>query len=157
MVCERRVRDVWTVQGEVSEKLSTSVGGSRGAARRTGAREGSTSNAGITSSRPGSRRRRWGEGKSTTTIGLVQAMQAHTNARAVACIRQPSMGPTFGIKGKRRSPRGGYSQVIPMEEMNLHLTGDIHAIGVANNLLAAAIGRACFTSRRRATRRCGGV
>jgi formate--tetrahydrofolate ligase len=83
-----------------------------------------------------------GEGKSTTTIGLVQAMQAHTGAKAVACIRQPSMGPTFGIKGGAAG--GGYSQVVPMEEMNLHLTGDIHAIGVANNLLAAAIDARCF-------------
>ena len=60
---------------------------------------------------------------------------AHLDKDCVACIRQPSMGPTFGIKGGAAG--GGYSQVIPMEEMNLHLTGDIHAIGVANNLLAA--------------------
>ncbi|EEH51243.1 uncharacterized protein MICPUCDRAFT_37006 [Micromonas pusilla CCMP1545] len=77
-----------------------------------------------------------GEGKSTTTIGLAQAMGAHLERPTVACIRQPSMGPTFGIKGGAAG--GGYSQVIPMEEMNLHLTGDIHAIGAANNLLAAA-------------------
>lgn len=78
-----------------------------------------------------------GEGKSTTTIGLAQALGAHLNKKAVACIRQPSQGPTFGIKGGAAG--GGYAQVIPMEEFNLHLTGDIHAIGAANNLLAAAI------------------
>ena len=78
-----------------------------------------------------------GEGKSTTTIGLVQALQAHLNRKAIACIRQPSQGPTFGIKGGAAG--GGYAQVVPMEEFNLHLTGDIHAIGAANNLLAAAI------------------
>ena len=83
-----------------------------------------------------------GEGKSTTTIGLAQAMGAHLEKECVACIRQPSMGPTFGIKGGAAG--GGYSQVIPMEEMNLHLTGDIHAIGVANNLLAAAIDARVF-------------
>lgn len=78
-----------------------------------------------------------GEGKSTTTIGLCQALGAHADLRVVTCIRQPSQGPTFGIKGGAAG--GGYSQVIPMEEFNLHLTGDIHAIGAANNLLAAAI------------------
>ena len=77
-----------------------------------------------------------GEGKTTTTIGLVQGLGklGHT---AIACIRQPSMGPTFGIKGGGAG--GGYSQIIPMDEFNLHLTGDIHAIGVAHNLVAAAI------------------
>ena len=59
------------------------------------------------------------------------------NQKTIACIRQPSQGPTFGIKGGAAG--GGYAQVIPMEEFNLHLTGDIHAIGAANNLLAAAI------------------
>ena len=83
-----------------------------------------------------------GEGKSTTTIGLAQAMGAHLEKDCIACIRQPSMGPTFGIKGGAAG--GGYSQVIPMEEMNLHLTGDIHAIGAANNLLAAAIDARVF-------------
>jgi formyltetrahydrofolate synthetase len=78
-----------------------------------------------------------GEGKSTTTIGLAQALGAHLNKRTIACIRQPSQGPTFGIKGGAAG--GGYAQVVPMEEFNLHLTGDIHAIGAANNLLAAAI------------------
>lgn len=78
-----------------------------------------------------------GEGKSTTTIGLAQALGAHLGRKTVACIRQPSQGPTFGIKGGAAG--GGYAQVVPMEEFNLHLTGDIHAIGAANNLLAAAI------------------
>ena len=77
-----------------------------------------------------------GEGKTTTTIGLTQGLGARGH-NAMACIRQPSMGPTFGIKGGAAG--GGYSQVIPMEEFNLHLTGDIHAIGVAHNLVAAAI------------------
>ena len=83
-----------------------------------------------------------GEGKSTTTIGLVQALGAHLDKFAVACIRQPSMGPTFGIKGGAAG--GGYSQVIPMEEMNMHLTGDIHAIGIATNLIAAAVDTRMF-------------
>jgi len=78
-----------------------------------------------------------GEGKSTTTIGLAQALGAHLNKKCIACIRQPSQGPTFGIKGGAAG--GGYAQVVPMEEFNLHLTGDIHAIGAANNLLAAAV------------------
>ncbi|KAM9995076.1 hypothetical protein ACTFIY_001245 [Dictyostelium cf. discoideum] len=78
-----------------------------------------------------------GEGKSTTTIGLCQALGAHLGKKTFACIRQPSQGPTFGIKGGAAG--GGYSQVIPMEEFNLHMTGDIHAITAANNLLAAAI------------------
>eukprot|EP00948_MAST-09A_sp_MAST-9A-sp1_P003906 g3906.t1 len=78
-----------------------------------------------------------GEGKSTTTIGLAQALGAHLGHRTFACIRQPSQGPTFGIKGGAAG--GGYAQVIPMEEFNLHLTGDIHAVTAANNLLAAAI------------------
>jgi methylenetetrahydrofolate dehydrogenase (NADP+) / methenyltetrahydrofolate cyclohydrolase / formyltetrahydrofolate synthetase len=78
-----------------------------------------------------------GEGKTTTTVGLSQALGAHLGKRVITCIRQPSQGPTFGIKGGAAG--GGYSQVIPMEEFNLHLTGDIHAITAANNLLAAAI------------------
>lgn len=83
-----------------------------------------------------------GEGKSTTTVGLCQALGAHLGKKVVTCIRQPSQGPTFGIKGGAAG--GGYSQVIPMEEMNLHLTGDIHAITAANNLLAAAIDTRMF-------------
>ncbi|OQV12720.1 C-1-tetrahydrofolate synthase, cytoplasmic [Hypsibius exemplaris] len=78
-----------------------------------------------------------GEGKSTTTVGLAQAFGAHLHKPIFACVRQPSQGPTFGIKGGAAG--GGYSQVIPMEDFNLHLTGDIHAITAANNLLAAAI------------------
>ena len=78
-----------------------------------------------------------GEGKTTTTVGLSQALGAHLHKKVFTCIRQPSMGPTFGIKGGAAG--GGYSQIIPMEEFNLHLTGDIHAITAANNLLAAAI------------------
>ncbi|KAI5479334.1 hypothetical protein MNV49_003853 [Pseudohyphozyma bogoriensis] len=78
-----------------------------------------------------------GEGKSTTTIGLAQALGAHLGKTAFACVRQPSQGPTFGIKGGAAG--GGYSQVIPMDEFNLHLTGDIHATTAATNLLAAAV------------------
>jgi formyltetrahydrofolate synthetase len=78
-----------------------------------------------------------GEGKTTTTVGLSQALGAHLDKKVFTCIRQPSQGPTFGIKGGAAG--GGYSQIIPMEEFNLHLTGDIHAIIAANNLLAAAI------------------
>jgi methylenetetrahydrofolate dehydrogenase (NADP+)/methenyltetrahydrofolate cyclohydrolase/formyltetrahydrofolate synthetase len=77
-----------------------------------------------------------GEGKTTTTVGLTQGLGA-LGHNAIACIRQPSMGPTFGIKGGAAG--GGYSQVVPMDEFNLHLTGDIHAITVAHNLVAAAI------------------
>ena len=77
-----------------------------------------------------------GEGKTTTAVGLTQAMGL-IGKNVFLCIRQPSMGPTFGIKGGAAG--GGYSQVIPMEEFNLHLTGDIHAVSIANNLLAAAI------------------
>lgn len=83
-----------------------------------------------------------GEGKSTTTVGLAQALGAHLNRTVFANVRQPSMGPTFGIKGGAAG--GGYSQVIPMDEFNLHVTGDIHAISMANNLLAAAIDTRMF-------------
>ncbi len=83
-----------------------------------------------------------GEGKTTTTVGLSQALGAHLGKRVFTCIRQPSQGPTFGIKGGAAG--GGYSQVIPMEDFNLHLTGDIHAITAANNLLAAAIDARIF-------------
>jgi formate--tetrahydrofolate ligase len=75
-----------------------------------------------------------GEGKSTTTVGLGQGLN-HVGHRAAICIRQPSLGPVFGIKGGAAG--GGYSQVIPMEDFNLHLTGDVHAIGAAHNLAAA--------------------
>ncbi|MCJ7519837.1 MAG: formate--tetrahydrofolate ligase, partial [Anaerolineaceae bacterium] len=83
-----------------------------------------------------------GEGKTTTTIGLSQALGAHLGKRVITCIRQPSQGPTFGIKGGAAG--GGYSQVIPMDDLNLHLTGDLHAITAANNLLAAAIDARIF-------------
>jgi formyltetrahydrofolate synthetase len=83
-----------------------------------------------------------GEGKTTTTVGLSQALGAHLGKKVFTCIRQPSQGPTFGIKGGAAG--GGYSQIIPMEEFNLHLTGDIHAIVAANNLLAAAIDARMF-------------
>ncbi len=83
-----------------------------------------------------------GEGKTTTTVGLSQALGAHLGKRVFTCIRQPSQGPTFGIKGGAAG--GGYSQVVPMEEFNLHLTGDIHAITAANNLMAAAIDARMF-------------
>ncbi len=77
-----------------------------------------------------------GEGKTTTTVGLGQAFR-HIGKRATVAIRQPSMGPTFGIKGGAAG--GGYSQVVPMELLNLHLTGDMHAVTAAHNLLAATI------------------
>jgi len=83
-----------------------------------------------------------GEGKTTTTVGLSQALGAHLGKKVFTCVRQPSQGPTFGIKGGAAG--GGYSQIIPMEEFNLHLTGDIHAITAANNLLAAAIDTRLF-------------
>lgn len=82
-----------------------------------------------------------GEGKSTTTMGLVQGL-GHLRRLSFANLRQPSMGPTFGIKGGAAG--GGYAQVVPMEEFNLHLTGDIHAVTAANNLLAAAIDTRIF-------------
>jgi methylenetetrahydrofolate dehydrogenase (NADP+)/methenyltetrahydrofolate cyclohydrolase/formyltetrahydrofolate synthetase/formate--tetrahydrofolate ligase len=77
-----------------------------------------------------------GEGKTVTTIGLSQGLH-YIGKKVFTCIRQPSQGPTFGIKGGAAG--GGYSQVVPMEDFNLHLTGDIHAVGAAHNLLAAAI------------------
>ena len=75
-----------------------------------------------------------GEGKTVTTIGLSMALNK-LGKKAITCIRQPSLGPVFGIKGGAAG--GGYSQVLPMEDFNLHLTGDTHAVGIANNLLAA--------------------
>jgi formate--tetrahydrofolate ligase len=77
-----------------------------------------------------------GEGKTTTTVGLGEALN-RIGKNAVIAIREPSLGPTMGIKGGAAG--GGYAQVIPMEDINLHFTGDIHAIGIAHNLLAAAI------------------
>jgi formate--tetrahydrofolate ligase len=77
-----------------------------------------------------------GEGKTTTTVGLGQAFR-HLGKRATVAIRQPSMGPTFGIKGGAAG--GGYAQVVPMETLNLHLTGDMHAVTAAHNLLSAMV------------------
>ena len=77
-----------------------------------------------------------GEGKTTTTIGLAQGL-VHTGRKAAACIRQPSLGPVFGIKGGAAG--GGYSQVVPMEDINLHLTGDMHAVSSAHALLSALV------------------
>ncbi|XP_064549646.1 C-1-tetrahydrofolate synthase, cytoplasmic isoform X1 [Drosophila montana] len=83
-----------------------------------------------------------GEGKTTTLMGLVQALGAHKERNVIAALRQPSQGPTFGIKGGAAG--GGYAQVIPMEEFNLHLTGDIHAVAAANNLVAAQLDTRIF-------------
>lgn len=77
-----------------------------------------------------------GEGKTTTTVGLTDALN-HIGQQAMVCIREPSLGPVFGMKGGATG--GGYAQVVPMENINLHFTGDFHAIGAANNLLAALI------------------
>ena len=77
-----------------------------------------------------------GEGKTTTTVGLTDALN-HIGKNAVACLREPSLGPCFGVKGGAAG--GGYAQVVPMEDINLHFTGDFHAIGAANNLLAALV------------------
>ena len=77
-----------------------------------------------------------GEGKTTTSVGLADAMNA-IGKKTMLCLREPSLGPVFGIKGGAAG--GGYAQVVPMEDINLHFTGDIHAIGTANNLLAAMI------------------
>ncbi len=82
-----------------------------------------------------------GEGKTTTTVGLGQAMR-HIGRRATVAVRQPSMGPTFGIKGGAAG--GGYSQVVPMELLNLHLTGDFHAVTAAHNLLSAVVDNHLF-------------
>ncbi|KAI5950866.1 MIS1 [Candida jiufengensis] len=83
-----------------------------------------------------------GEGKSTTTMGLAQALGAQLGYNSIANVRQPSMGPTFGVKGGAAG--GGYAQVIPMDEFNMHLTGDIHAISAAQNLLCAAVDTRMF-------------
>ncbi len=86
-----------------------------------------------------------GEGKTVTTIGLAQGL-AKLNHSVMACIRQPSMGPIFGVKGGAAG--GGYSQVAPMEELNLHLIGDIHAVTAAHNLAAAAIDARIYHEQR---------
>src|SRR5947199_9923138 len=77
-----------------------------------------------------------GEGKTTTTVGLTDALN-HLGKKAMLCLREPSLGPCFGVKGGAAG--GGYAQVVPMEDINLHFTGDLHAIGTANNLLAAMV------------------
>ena len=77
-----------------------------------------------------------GEGKTTTTVGLNDALN-HIGKRSIACLREPSLGPCFGVKGGAAG--GGYAQVVPMEDINLHFTGDFHAITAANNLLAALL------------------
>ena len=77
-----------------------------------------------------------GEGKTTTTIGLADGLR-RIGKEAVVAMREPSLGPVFGVKGGACG--GGYAQVVPMEDINLHFTGDIHAIGAANNLLAAML------------------
>src|SRR5205814_3103117 len=77
-----------------------------------------------------------GEGKTTTTVGLGDALN-HIGRKAIICLREPSLGPSFGMKGGAAG--GGYAQVVPMEDINLHFTGDFHVIGAANNLLAAMV------------------
>ena len=77
-----------------------------------------------------------GEGKTTTTVGLGDALN-RIGKKAIIRLREPSLGPVFGMKGGAAG--GGYAQVVPMEDINLHFTGDFNAIGLANNLLAAAI------------------
>ena len=77
-----------------------------------------------------------GEGKTTTTVGLADGLRK-IGKRSVVALREPSLGPVFGLKGGAAG--GGYAQVVPMEDINLHFTGDFHAIGAANNLLAAMI------------------
>ncbi len=91
-----------------------------------------------------------GEGKTTTTCGLSEALH-YLGKTVFTCIRQPSQGPTFGIKGGAAG--GGYAQIVPMEDFNLHLTGDIHAVGAANNLLAAAIDARILHEDRRSDER----
>ena len=77
-----------------------------------------------------------GEGKTTTTVGLADGMRK-LGKNVMVALREPSLGPVFGVKGGAAG--GGYAQVVPMEDINLHFTGDMHAIGAANNLLAAML------------------
>ncbi len=86
-----------------------------------------------------------GEGKTVTTVGLSMALN-RIGVKTTACIRQPSLGPVFGIKGGAAG--GGYSQVVPMEDFNLHLTGDVHAVGLAHNLCAAFLDNSLFRKNR---------
>src|SRR6185312_5319681 len=99
-----------------------------------------------------------GEGKTTTTVGLGDALN-RIGQRAVICLREPSLGPSFGMKGGAAG--GGYAQVVPMDQINLHFTGDFHAITSANNLLAAMIDNSIYwgnplniDERRISWRRC---
>ena len=85
-----------------------------------------------------------GEGKTTTTVGLGDALN-YIGKKAIICLREPSLGPVFGVKGGAAG--GGYAQIVPMEDINLHFTGDFGAIQLANNLLAALIGRASCRER----------
>lgn len=87
----------------------------------------------------------FGEGKTVTAIGLTQGL-ARLGKKSMACIRQPSLGPTFGIKGGAAG--GGYSQIVPMEDFNLHLTGDFHAISIAHNTIAAALDARLYHEHR---------
>ena len=82
-----------------------------------------------------------GEGKSTTTIGLCDGL-SRINKAVIGCLREPSLGPVFGLKGGATG--GGYAQVVPMEEINLHFTGDMHAITTANNLVAACLDNSIY-------------
>ena len=82
-----------------------------------------------------------GEGKTTTTVGLADGMKK-LGKNVLVALREPSLGPVFGVKGGAAG--GGYAQVVPMEDINLHFTGDFHAIGAANNLLAAMIDNHIF-------------
>src|SRR5256886_13739155 len=102
-----------------------------------------------------------GEGKTTTTVGLTDALN-RIGKKAMLCIREPSLGPCFGVKGGAAG--GGYAQVVPMEDINLHFTGDLHAVGTAHNFLAALIDNHIYwgnslgiDSRRVAWRRVAGM
>jgi formate--tetrahydrofolate ligase len=83
-----------------------------------------------------------GEGKTTTTVGLGDGLN-RIGKKAMICLREPSLGPCFGMKGGAAG--GGYAQIVPMEQINLHFTGDFHAIGSAHNLLAGSLGAGCST------------
>lgn len=99
-----------------------------------------------------------GEGKTTTTIGLADGL-SRLGKKVCAALREPSLGPVFGVKGGAAG--GGYAQVVPMEDINLHFTGDFHAIGAANNLLAAMIDNSIYQGNPRSRsaednlKRCG--
>ena len=89
-----------------------------------------------------------GEGKTTTSVGLGDALN-RIGKKAVICLREPSLGPCFGVKGGAAG--GGYAQVVPMEDINLHFTGDFHAIAAANNLLAAMIDNSIYWGNKPAS------